>query len=466
MNYIINELHIHISYEKSISDYDKMKLLIHTIVTYLINNKYTINYFKNNFFSFIPNKLSNKILQKNLDNLITIYNLDSSLSTIEIINKLNESFDSGDLLYRFIVNINNTNQLLIEKTQILNIAKKNYLNSVDADNWNSLDEADKNKWIPNIRSFQERYEDRLRLYNEQKKLYNYYLQKCNSFEVVKIYKTLQDLQDDNQKTYKYYDELFDTTTHDCNLVLKLIKDYNKVNGTALTTITSENESTINKELNKLYIFDSDKELELKLKNIKQNLLSNNRQRLIQDGQYSLLHADNTRILYKLIKGVWITLTKEELISGSIINKKTQLETILELDFNQLLMDSSSDTDYESKGQNILSPEDKKCIPVNGIRFTELEKNKCIPRKFIKHLYEANQEYIEMQHLKDLIDQKSSIQSIIDTNNLYISESIDKKLTIVSKSGPAYTYSQHISNEDTKKVENSPPRFDRQSPQKA
>ena len=432
MNYIINELHIHISYEKSISDSGKMKLLIHTIVTYLINNKYTINYFKNNFYSFIPNKLSNKILQKKLENLITIYNLDSSLSTIEIINKLNESFDSGDLLYRFIVNINNTNQLLMAKTQILNIAKTNYLNSVDIDNWNSLDETDKNKWIPNITSFQERYEDRLRLYNEQKKLYNYYLQKCNSFEVVKIYKTLQDLQDDNQKTDKYYDELFDTTTYDCNLAQKLIKDYNNVNGTTLTTITSENEPTINKELNKLYIFDSDKELELKLENIKQNLLNDKKQRLIQDGQYSLLHTDNTRILYKLIKGVWITLTKEELMSGSIINKKTQLETILELDFKQLLMDSSSDTDYESKGQNILSPEDKKCIRVDNIRITELEKNKCIPRKFIKYLYEANHEYIEMQHLKDLVDQKDSIQTIIDTNNLYISESIDKKLKLISK----------------------------------
>uniref|UniRef100_A0A6C0EHD1 Uncharacterized protein n=1 Tax=viral metagenome TaxID=1070528 RepID=A0A6C0EHD1_9ZZZZ len=429
-HFIMNRLHLHVNLEEDVDETETMNILINTIVTYLLTDKYDIHYFKNTIYKSINDTLLNKELQKIRDNIKEIYNLTTvdtkkKFFTVEIINKLNKSFDSGELFYTFIDYSSNLTKLSTLQSSILTISEKNYLAS-NLNNWDSLDIKQQEKWIPNPTNYIQKFEDSLIVYNEQRTLYNYYLEKCESFKVVKIYKTKELLHADNNVEIKYYDTTFDTTDYDCNLAMDIIEKYNKDTSSEITNISGDIEPILIRRLTNTYILDSDKEIHLKLENIKRNLFSETKQRVVRDGDHALLHTSAERVLYRLIKSVWIALTKNQIIDVCILDKKKELESILELDFEALIRSKSNDTNYESISENTLSPEDKKCSSVS-IHFNDLYKNTCVPKKLISFLYQANKDYLEMVDFKKIIDKKDSIELTLKTSKEYLLENIERLL---------------------------------------
>ena len=418
--YTINYLHINIDLGHEMSYESKLKAYIDSILTTILR-KESLGVFNNNFYKNLNKYVEQDILKLYNFKTIDEKNIDSNQNTNNIINSINLSFDNGKLLHASILMYYLDKQIKTVNIELEQYAKKNYLKIIGKDEWDILQDYQRQEYIPNLTDMEYNYNQKLEVLNNQKKIYNYYLSKCESYEIVKIYKTIEQLKEDNIKSLDsskniYYDKMFDTTENDCNVAKKIIDDYNTANQTGFANVTDAIKSLVYEKLKNIYIFDSETKLEKKIDNINLNLDNEDKRQIISDNEHALLHNQKERILYKRIKNLWIPLSKEELINNRcVLEKKDTLSNILDIDFINLIQSNSNDSQYESENSGkILSNDEKKCITID-----DLKQNKCIPKKIVEYILDYRQEYNEYLKLKQLFKNRTSLNLELESYSTLI-----------------------------------------------
>ena len=150
-------------------------------------------------------------------------------------------------------------------------------------------------------------------FNDQLKEYTYYDVACFGFKIVKVYKKKYDLLSDNMAEKVYYDEIFDTTERDIDIIQKYV---NKT-GIELEDINRPGErNNLSKEFKTYYIFSPEYEIENVINNAIENIqkmdispkkygsgthqgkiminkISDEKDRILWNGKYFSLDMDGT-----------------------------------------------------------------------------------------------------------------------------------------------------------------------------
>ena len=432
-NITINKFKINFNYSNiSLSDDEKYKELLYYIISLIYKNKYNLFYYENRYLYNIINY--KKIFDQediNIMNIIyKIYNISFSdfkqnyinLNNIQLIQNLKKSFDGGKLLYSFYDNIISEKTLYDIQSELLNISEIKYLEQPIQPNksWGNLTIEEQLNNIPDINEIESELELLKKNFKNQQKRYNFYLKRCECFEIVKIYNSIEDIRIDNRKSKVYYSKEFDTSLEDIILAKKLLNNINEINNKKGKKNTNENSKNfldiLRIKLEYIYILDSENEINNKIRNIKQNWNNDIIQRQIVDNEYALLNNTDSRILYKYKNNIWIPLGEKDIITSNIcLFEKSKLEKIMDIDFDYLVYNGSNKLrDELEKNNNILNLDDRKCIKID---------NKCVPKHFYNFVYNINKLSIYKENLSNLLNNKDNLENHIQENKTYVMKKI-------------------------------------------
>jgi len=439
-HFITNRLKIVWKYKQETSDnYSQiLRLIIENIV---INHSYiqfnTTNQLYNQLILYTP-------IKEDIDlfySILKLYNIQSynpnntvsidssklvinDLKTIDLICKIKDSFDNGHLVYLFFNNLEIKTTIKEFEYQLQEYGKNNYINNgQDERAWENLDNTTKKIHIPRTSILLDKLDVIEREFLRQKKLYSFYSTRCECFEIVKVYRSVDNLINDNREDVIYYDKTFDTTEIDLGYSGDILDNYNKTH-TYNPTATINDSIMQELLLDNFYIrypFSTDQEIIAKIKNMIYHFNNNgsNNQRPIQNGSYALLYTSEKRVLYKYTRGVWLSLGKHDVLNQNIcLFEKDQLNEVLSLDFDYLI-DRGVDVLTDDRSEHKLNNEESKCIEF----IDESSVKRCIPRKFIKYLYEVRKIKTLSEDLQRLTNAINELYLKLEKNNEYIENNI-------------------------------------------
>ena len=433
-NMVINFYKLNFNYSsKFMLDKEKYNELLYIIILNIFNqNKYLYFYYENSYLYNILNykKILNHDEKLKMNILFSIYNIKIDLNVIndnkciQFLQILKKTFDGGKLLYSFYDTIlleKNINKI---ENELLEYAKNNYLKqNMSIELWNNITYSNKLSYIPSVNDVEEELETIKKTFNDQKKKYNFYLKKCECFEIVKVYREINDIRKDNRKEHIFYSHEFDTSTQDYITAKTIFDHMNSIQeNKGEIPITIHNELFINNLISKLqdiYILDSEYEIQNKINNIKRNWNNDIKQRKIVNGEYSILINSNSRILYKYRNDIWIALQEQNIIDENICQFEKELLTkIIDIDFDYLLNVPETTLDEELKQENTLKPLNSKCSTNNYEN-----KKKCVPKHFFHFIYKLKKLSIFRDHLENVLTTKDEITISIGHKYRYIDNKI-------------------------------------------
>jgi len=454
-------LQIKIDIQSDINDFNS--ILKNVIIKFLVTrNLYEYTYYKNQLYNTIfsqSDKLPSLNIEK-LNQILSVYNIinldslykynlnyNNDLSNIELmsinfISNINKSFDNGNLFYDFISNVNK-NEVLFKIKNHLNLIAKNYYqsknnipNSLLNKLWYELEESEKKKYYiteDNIINLENELSQIKSDYLAQKELYSFYFNKCDNFEIVKVYKDKNLILKYNKSNEDiYYDDLFDTTISDIKTAKELLDknlEYN-LQDTKFKQIMFD----IFKEK---YIFNSDKEINAKIENLIDNYdnIVTKQKRKIKQDNFALLWTNTDRVIYKYINRIWYPLNKEELMKEKIKNnshisylKKDISNNILNFTFEDLIVSNINIFEEEkisTEKTNTLEYNESLCISLDDDIITSFDKdikqnsyNKiCVPKKIITMIYKASKLNHDISDFNNITKSIKKLQhDILKTDN--------------------------------------------------
>lgn len=422
---VVNKLDIYFEYtSEQLTDEQKQLELLYIIITKAVSNKYNLHYYKNHYLQHIIHYEGNGEYSGMIENIQAFYNIDkrefNRLSgdnqSIHLLNKLNKSFDGGKLLYTFF------NTILLKKgldkinNELIHVAKEHYTDSLES--WDRLSIEHQLSHVPTIEYIEEEIKRKEQLFIEQKKRYNFYLEKCECFEVVKVYHSLDDIRKDNQNRRVYYSQEFDTTIRDCEIAKTIFTGDDYENAVEVEQLKTA--------LEEVYILDSEGEIRKKIRNIQANIRLDKEEQKRQIGlnEYALLIEKDSRMLYKYTHTGWSPLEKIDVYNKNIcLYEPTTLKTIVDMDFDYFINGGSVEL-----SKPVLKERERKCgsNTLNG-------ETKCVPKHLFRFIYTIKKLQFYKQDLANLISNRQRIETDIVDNDVYIETKIATRLYINSKS---------------------------------
>ena len=351
------------------------------LVNYIINN----NQFNNNIHN---NSVSSHLFENNsndsrIDKYLKLTNLkilknngifyqntrfdNDDFRSIHLFNNMYKNIDSNQFIHKYIREYNYLKNSEYINSEIDGIEMKEICSKY-IPNWNEMSNGEKRFKLlngPILNRLKERLDIHKTIFKEEKDKYDFYLQRCEGFKVIKIYHSLSDLKKDNYIDTIYYDKIFDTSAIDCKIVDDLFDnieiDFTEIN----------NKDIVKNKLIEFYPLDSKMEIGNKYTNIVQNIRRDDKQRIIKSGDYALLIDNSSRFLYKRDGNIWTILGKSEVITKSnCILELDEIKNISDISFENLLNSSEIDTNPRK-----LENQDYKCLYIdkedeaNAIKYT-------------------------------------------------------------------------------------------------
>ena len=330
----LDELEMFLDY---ISDhkYDKTKnndrLYIISIIVDILYSRFDTIYYKNLFFDDISTTSYENFCKLQKSGQTTLYCSEQSLQFLKEYYKYNhlhiyDSYQQNNSTYLSKNNLqiidmiykckqNKNYELLLDiykniqiERELVNIEKsynRIVTNTESSISLEELLEQNKREFMVMRDSF-----------NDQLKEYTYYDVACFGFKIVKVYKKKYDLLSDNMAEKIYYDEIFDTTERD----IDIIQSYIHKAGIELDDINRPDErNNLSKEFKHYYIFSPEYEIENLINNAIENIknmdispkkngsgphqgkiminkISDEKDRILWNGKYFSLDMDGTMIL--------------------------------------------------------------------------------------------------------------------------------------------------------------------------
>ncbi len=316
---------------------DNRNKIIDKIIDYIIK-LYPNSFVNTEFYKFFikKNNLIHPDFEELFDKFVELYNVqfkqinnnnfvdfDSlKLAQIDFIKQLNGLFYSGKEFYELIdLSIYKYNQSNIDEL-IEKYARQEYESNTNK-SWDDLDVKGRYDWYPN-ENMLERIEETLQnikdKYEDERRAVKKNVNSCGNLDIVKIYTSLLELENDNGKEPIFRNKLYDTLDSDIN-------EYKKyTNKFSIPKNENEIKDFIN-HLSTLHPFLSNKQLNDRYNDIIRFINNNescvdetkdlNKDKLekrpycrqVDKGDIALLIDNGKRFLYKRVQNVWVILDK-------------------------------------------------------------------------------------------------------------------------------------------------------------
>ena len=224
---------------------------------------------------------------------------------------------------------------------------------------------------------------------------------CNRVKVVKIYKSQDELESDNNKNDLMIDSAFETIVDDMEI-------YNLI--TDKETMTEEQlNNQFMSELQKYYPFENNNSLQVKISSVMENLgkylEKDKAYRKINDGEYCMLINLSDKIFYKRVRDIWIIQDMKS-INDNICN--SDFLNIIEKSANSIIKDFMDETRCQD------NPDFTACLPSKLLIWAEEIGNL---KEIITSLKNKHKEVSEIDDATAIYQQK--IKNNIHRNKLKI-----------------------------------------------
>ena len=434
-DYLITHKRVLFRYPADISDTVKILSLTKLIVKASLNEYlYSLDYYKNSLFFEIINSKSDTIFNEiinlygiklfeqntiNIDGLID----KNMLNYIDLIEKLNNSLDGGKLFENALQCSNLEIKLKDVTDEYSKVIGEQDFRDVMAQIENEFDEL------------------KLSIEN-QKKMYNVYMNECNGFKVVKIYGSKKDLVFDNYSGDIFFDSNFDTVSNDIKIAQSVSQD------------------NVSNQLKKYYPLDSDESILDKRTAVVENDVVEHPRTKIKDGQYALLldmgfrlelgqtihyneeeyvvcdvnydgsynlknkftseiifnvkskHIENYssitrsskiggKFLYKRHNNKWVAQSQQDILNSNLcLTENNDVKYLLEINFDNLL-------------ERIVDSDNVKCTLVDMENLIGRNEKNCVPKVFLPTLNLIEQNRKNFINVANIRDSMNSLKISLD-----------------------------------------------------
>jgi hypothetical protein len=417
-----------------------IKLITHIIITKSIYNIPNYNNSVLNYFSNSSDDANRFNLDQNVKKYLQINNIkllnnkgkfynntklnNNDLKVINFYSNIYNKPDSNNFIHTYLrfkdlKNFKDTVQLEINNNYIKDICQE-----YNPD-WKSLSYREKKEYLLNkdlLENIKINLDTHKTLFNTEKEKYQFYLERCEGFRIVKIYHSKKDLKNDDYHTQIFYDKIFDNSKINFEIVNKFLIS-NQIDIQITDPADSSIKNLILQNLSEYYPLDSKKEIISKYQNFLKNITAKTKKRLIDNGEYALLIHNGSRFLYKRDNNIWVILGKSEVLSKTqCILELNEVKYLSNISFENLI----SDIDIEKIPEDTIKliKEDYKCVKIND----EIYNSKCIPRILIPYLIKVTILKKNLLYLSTFIGKLENM----DTDYDKLSQKIEEILTIYSK----------------------------------
>jgi hypothetical protein len=422
---------------------DNRTKIIYKIIDFIIK-LYPNSFVNTEFYKFFikKNNLIHPEFEELFDKFVELYNIqfkeinnnnfvdfDSlKLAQIDFIKQLNGLFYSGKEFYELIdLSIYKYNQSNIDEL-IEKYARQEYESNTNR-NWDDLDIKDRYNWYPNenmldridetLQNMKDKYEDERRGVKKN-------VNSCGNLEIVKIYTSLSELENDNGKDPIFRNKLYDTLDSDINEYNKYTKKF------SVPKNEKEIKDFIN-HLSTLHPFLSDKQLKNRYDDILRFINNNescvdetkdlNKDKLekrpycrpVDKGDIALLIDNGKRFLYKRVQNVWVILDKS---SAQLLQKCYNYDNkFLNVPFDELEKTCLN----INTGSSDCIMVDKDFIPVNIFNIVYYQKFLTKRKENISKILEFknNKDSYITKRIKQLETRVNLLQNIKNKNKRLI-----------------------------------------------